>query len=646
MLLNLLMSICCVVCHDDTLDVATVSAFRDAAVVSLSPVRTMSQDRIEHLGIHSLHEALEQFSGVSIKDYGGIGGLKTVSVRNMGASHTSVVYDGIPVSDAQNGQVDLSRFNLDDIASVSVTVGVADDIFCSPRYLASAGVLHIESAMPDFSQSPAQLSVGVKTGTLGFCSPYASAGYKLGESCVLKFSADGMFSKGDYPFTLYNGDLMTTERRVNSDVSSIGAEAGLYADLGDEGNFRVKVNYRDSERGLPGSVILYTQDMYERLWDKSLISNVMYDIEGERWIFHADLGYSRMFNRHLDTDPVYPHPQDSRYLQDEYTVSARIMYGKQARWRFALAEDCFANALDSNIPECPFPFRVTSVTAISSQYSGRKLRVNAFLTGTLMTEKLKGSSTRMTRCRLAPMIGLNWNFIRNIHLRASYKEGYRMPTFNDLYYSRVGNVSLKPETARQFNLGLTGIEGHDWGSVSFTADAYCNLVKDKIVAVPTMFIWKMRNVSRVMMYGSDINLSGIFELSRWLRMHVAGNWSFQYAVDVTEPQSKGYGNQIPYTPRHCGGGNVILETQWLNVSYRVSAVGRRYTKSQNLPSNMLEGFADHSVCLSRSFSFGRKHVCGVDVNLEGVNLAGTNHEVVKGYPMPGRSWRIMIQFNY
>ena len=647
MLLNLLMSICCVAVYDDTLDVATVSSYKDADAVSLSPVRAMSHDMIKYIGAHDLYEVLEQFSGVSIRDYGGIGGLKTVSVRNMGASHTSVIYDGIPISDAQNGQVDISRFNLHDVSSVSVAFGVSDEIFCSARHLASAGVLQIESAKADFSQKPMQFTAGMTGSTIGAFAPYASVRCRLGKNWVMKLSADGMFSKGNYPFKLRNGDLVTTEKRVNSDVASVGAEADLCADWGNRGMLRLKLNCHDSERGLPGSVILYTQNPFERLWDKSVISNVMYDVwNGGQWKFHTDIGYSRSFNRHLDCDPVYPQPLDSRYIQNEYSISSRIMFGVRQKWRFALAEDCYVNTLDSDIPECPFPCRLTSVTALSCQYSGRRLRANAFLTGMMMTEKLKNANKLVHRFNLSPMVGLNWNFIRDYHLRASYKKGFRMPTFNDLYYSRVGNDALKPETAHQFNLGLTGIEDHGWGRISMTMDAYCNLVKDKIIAVPTMFIWKMRNVSEVVMYGSDINLSGIFELAKWLRMQVSANWSLQYAVDVTDPHSKSYGSQIPYTPRHCGSGSLILETRWANLSYRVSAVGRRYTKSQILPSTMLEGFADHCICLSRSFNFGRRHVYRVDFSLEGQNLAGTNHELVQGYPMPGRSLRIRVGFNY
>ena len=202
MFLKLLVSLCCVVPSGDTLDVATVSTQRNAAVVSLSPVQTITKTKIERLGTIGLHEVLNQSSGVSIKDYGGIGGLKTVSVRNMGASHTAVIYDGIAISDAQNGQVDISRFDLDDITSVSISIGQEDDIFCSARHMTSAGTLRIESTKPSFSKGPTEVNARMAFGSFGTYLPYVALKQKIGSQYALKASLNGTFSKGDYPLSL------------------------------------------------------------------------------------------------------------------------------------------------------------------------------------------------------------------------------------------------------------------------------------------------------------------------------------------------------------------------------------------------------------------------------------------------------------
>ena len=647
MLLRLLVSLCCVVPSGDTLDVATVSTQRNAAVASLSPVRTITETKIERLGSIGLHEVVNQFSGVSIKDYGGIGGLKTVSVRNMGASHTAVVYDGISISDAQNGQVDISRFDLDEISSVSMSIGQEDEIFCSASHLTSAGTLRIESSTPSFTNGATGVNARMTFGSFGTYLPYVSLKQKIGARYALKASMNGTFSKGNYPFDLRNGNQSTIEKRINSDVRSYGAEADFYADWNDKGRFKAKVNYHRSERGLPGSVILYTQNAYERLWDRSVISNLMYDCDlGDQWKIHADAGFTGSFNRHLNTDPIYPSPQDSRYTQNEYSFAVRSLYRPAAGWQIVLAEDIFCNTLSSNIPECPFPVRLSSISALSAKYEKERIKLSANIAGTYITGEIEAGDAPSDRFRLSPMVGLSWNFHKHFRLRASYKDGFRVPTFNDLYYARVGNVNLRPEIARQLNLGLTFSGTYGWGSADLTADAYYNFIKDKIVAVPTMFIWKMRNVGEVAMYGTDITASVMWRACDWLKIHASANHSLQYALDITDPDSKSFRHQIPYTPRHCGSGNLILETRWMNISYRMTASGKRYAKNQNIPANEIPSYADHSISLNREFALGKADSCKIHLSLEALNLADHNYEIIDCYPMPGRSYRLTLKFKY
>lgn len=647
MFLKLLVSLCCVVPSGDTLDVATVSAQRNTAVASLSPVRTITESKIERLGSIGLHEVVNQFSGVSIKDYGGIGGLKTVSIRNMGASHTAVIYDGIAISDAQNGQVDISRFDLDDIASVSMSIGQEEDIFCSARHMTSAGTLRIISTKPSFENGPTEVRSRMTFGSFGTYIPYVSFKQKIGDRYALKAALNGNFSKGNYPFKLRNGLLTTLEKRINSDVQSYGAEADFYADWASGGRLKAKINIYTSQRGLPGSVILYTQNAYERLWDRSVISNLMYDCDlGDKWKLHADASFTNSFNRHLNTDPIYPSPQDSRYTQNEYSLAVRSLYQPTDRWQIVLAEDIFSNTLDSNIRECPFPFRLSSISALSTKYEATGFKLSASLISTYMTEELSEGNAPSDRFRLSPMLGLSWNFHKNFRLRASYKDGFRVPTFNDLYYARVGNVNLRPEIAKQTNLGMTFTGKYDWGSADITIDAYYNFIKDKIVAVPTMFIWKMRNVGEVAIYGTDITASALWKVCTWLKINASANYSLQYALDVTDPESKNYRHQIPYTPRHCGSGNLIFETRWMNLSYRMTASGKRYDKNQNIPANEIASYADHSISLNRDFAFGKAHNYNIHISLEALNLSGQNYEIIHYYPIPGRSYRLTLKFKY
>jgi len=73
-------------------------------------------------------DLLRRFTGVQVKDYGGVGGLKTVNVRSLGSEHVGVFLDGVQVDNAQNMQVDLGRFSTDGIGTVVVATGGTSDI--------------------------------------------------------------------------------------------------------------------------------------------------------------------------------------------------------------------------------------------------------------------------------------------------------------------------------------------------------------------------------------------------------------------------------------------------------------------------------------------------------------------------------------
>lgn len=100
--------------------VEVLGKVRPSTTRESTPLQVMDKAGIERLGVQDLSEAVKRFSGVTVQDYGGIGGLKTVSVRSLGAKHTAVCYDGVTVTDAQSGQVDISRFSLDNVDMISL----------------------------------------------------------------------------------------------------------------------------------------------------------------------------------------------------------------------------------------------------------------------------------------------------------------------------------------------------------------------------------------------------------------------------------------------------------------------------------------------------------------------------------------------
>ena len=179
--------------------------------------------------------------------------------------------------------------------------------------------------------------------------------------------------------------------------------------------------------------------------------------------------------------------------------------------------------------------------------------------------------------------------------------------------------------------------------VSLQVDGYCNKVKDKIVALPTMFVWSMLNLGKVEILGADVNVGASISFGAETRIKINGSWSYQHAVDVTSPTDKNYKDQIPYTPRNSGTLSVSFLNRWVNVGYLMNGVGERYALPQNTESNRIEGYVEHSVSLSRNFTAGR---CTIALQLECQNFTDVQYDVIQYYPMPGRLYRFTLKLNY
>ena len=101
----------------------------------------MDSGEMLRLGVTDIADALHRMPGINLRDYGGAGGLKTVSVRGFGAQHTGVSYDGVLLSECQSGEIDVSRYALDHVQSLRLTVGDNDDIFVSARQAETLSVV-------------------------------------------------------------------------------------------------------------------------------------------------------------------------------------------------------------------------------------------------------------------------------------------------------------------------------------------------------------------------------------------------------------------------------------------------------------------------------------------------------------------------
>lgn len=623
-------------------------------VLASKPIQQMQKAELEELGIQNLADAVKKFAGTNVRDYGGIGGMKTVSVRNLGAHHTAVSYDGVTVSNTQAGQIDVGRFSLDNMESLSLAIGADESLMQSARHYASAGVLSILTERPHFDEGKnSAFRFRLKGGSFGLVTPSLRYWQRVGEQTSLALNGSYMRADGVYPFVLVNGRERTNEKRYNSDIYTWQGEANLYHTFADKSQLDMKAYWFYSERGLPGSVTLYNPVSRERLWDEDFFAQAVYrKAFNEKWNLHARLKYTHTWNRYEDTNVKYDGgKQIDVNRQNEYYASATLGWSPVEAFRIALAEDAFYNDLRNNInigsnPDYSFPKRITSLTALSAQWQWERLHVEGNVVGTYAHETVENGENPADKHRLSPCVSVSYRLLPNesLHLRAMWKNTFRMPSFNDLYYLRIGNSGLRPEKATEYNLGLTW-SGRPFQAVKYvsaTVDAYYNDVTDKIVAFPSTYVWKMANFGKVKIKGIDVTLATEVPIYHKVSAILTGAYTFQESLDKLEA-SASYNRQLPYTPKHSGNASLLIRNPWVNLGYSVLFQGERWSSSQQTLLYKLKAYSEHTLTLSREFRFK-----SCQLNLSGSihNLFDKQYEIVKYYPMPGRSFSLIGTINF
>lgn len=644
----------------DTLKLADVSVTARRPYADLIPAQVLGGQRLEGLSSHSVADAMRYFAGVQIKDYGGIGGVKTVDMRSMGTNHMAVFYDGLQLGNAQNGQIDLGKFSLDNIESINLYNGQRSEIFQSARDFGAAGTVYLQSRRPHFEpgQRPWRLNVTMKTGSFGLANPSVRLENRLSPTVTSLVSAEYTYATGRYRFryrkVLPSGAVAwdTTATRHNGDVHALRLEAGLYGTLPRGGYWQWKAYYYDSERGIPGAIVNNVWRNSQRQWDRNFFTQGRLRHTFSRlYSLQLNAKYARDYMHYLNPDTTMMYV-NNRFYQDEAYVSAANRFSILPSLTANVSVDYQWNRLDATVPMFVHPLRNTWLAAAALAWRWRGVRAQGSLLGTWIHDHTDLRSRSLSR--LTPAIFLSYNPLaasEELTIRAFYKRTFRMPTFNDLYYTDIGNAALSPERATQWDLGATwhrDLPATVFSSVEVGVDGYHNVVDDKIIAVPKgngQYRWMMMNIGRVKITGLDLTAGVAAEPAAGLLLNLHGTYTFQRALDYSNPsdnfdQAGTYKSQIAYVPRHSASATLNASWRRLELDYAWVYVGARYRNSSNIPVNRVPSWQTNDLALSYRFLLG---CASLRLTAELNNVFNRQYEVIQNYPMPGRNFKVIAR---
>jgi len=627
--------------HLSTVTVTAANTYKDVI-----PAQTLRGEELEALRSHSVADALRYFSGVQLKDYGGVGGIKTVNIRSMGTNHSGVYYNGIELGNAQNGQVDLGKYSLDNIETISLYNGQRSDIFQSAREFGSSGSIYLTSRFPTFEDGAnSHLKAALRAGSFDYFNPTFTFDYRLSRNASLSINGEWITSSGKYKFRYRrvtpSGELAydTTAVRQNGDIDAVRFEAGVHG-FTTHGRWKAFLYHYNSERGVPGAIVNNVWRRGERLWDRNSFAQAMWENEmSHLWRLKANIKYAYDYTRYVNNDDKLIHV-DNTYKQKELYVSMASELALRSNWQASVACDYQYNVLSEYMNVHRNTMWVSAATALSLA-ERFKLQASALMTAVFEEKRDRDESP--SKVKFTPGIFASYRLLRkqNLVFRTFFKQSYRMPTFNDLYYTDMGNAFLRPECATQYDVGITYDLDRNESTVrhfGIGVEAYYNYVKDKIVAYPKgqQFRWTMLNLGRVDIRGIDVNLSLTLALPNRINLTGKIRYTYERAIDVTNPADNYYRHQIPYIPWHSGSAIVMLEWRKWYLNYSYIYTGERYNQQENIRYNHTQPWYTSDISLMHLFNISRVH-CRAQIEVN--NLFSQDYDVILNYPMPKRNYR-------
>ena len=613
----------------DTIPIPEVEIFGRSPGNNPSGYKTTEIDSslIADYSSRTLADLIADNTVIYIKTYGS-GGLATPAFRGTGAGHTLITWNGISLNNPMSSQSDLSLVPAGLLDEISVMHGGAAMHKTSG---APGGVVDLETA-PSWNNEN-NISLNLTAGSFGNYSGLirAKAGNENFQSLTRAFLGN---ARNDFRyFNDVAGPEAVWERRKNNEVDQKGFIQELH--LRDSRNsLSARIWYQSASRSLPSPIIIPDSDPPEKQDDESLRAMIEYtrDKGASEFGITAALLSDRLLYVN-ETASVNSSNRVSRYI---IKGDAGFRVGKRTDIGLVLSNE-LTSVLTNNYGENRIrnigSFDIASETALN-----RWFKAGAFLRAFLLGEKM-----------LAPDFSFSAEInpfpARDYSLKANFSRISKIPSLNDMYWYPGGNEDLENETgflseiSWEMNPEISAALKLQGGITLFSNHL------DKMIAWrPGEFsYWEARNVGVVNTSGIEASAGLSLELGSF-SADVRSSFSHTRAgrqVVSGNSEGSGSGLQLPYIPEN--QLNTLLRIKWKSIysSFVTNYTGRRYLTEDN--SSWLASYLVSDLNLGLRF---RPLNTRCSVLFTAANLFNSYYQNMAYYPLPGRNYRVSLNFQF
>ena len=447
--------------QETSMETTVVTATRTEQDFSsvLAAVSVFDRYDIERIQAIDIFDLLSRAAGVSFVRNGGRGSSTSLSLRGNQSDHSLFLIDGVRIGSATLGSAALSAINLSNVERIEIIRGPKSALWGAD---AIGGVVNIITRRG-----------------------------KEGRELAIKSSIGSNNTSQNTVFASLNGDSAgfdVTANMFHTDgIDNTESTMGASADKDASRNNSLALNYRQTFNDRLKLKLSYNYNDGESEYDSAcgdrlsfapvdcfIYSTNKVDALSVRLDFKASEEYSTalMLGRSRD---------ESNNLADNVDLSTTFNGGAfntektEATWLnvFSLGLLELNAGLDYQKEEV----RGTTdydVTSRDNKAGFVQLQFDFGRIDTLLSARRDNNEQFGRHDTVSAQVGFELN--DELRLVASYAEGFKPPTFNDLYFPNFGDPSFEPEESQSLELTLKGV----YSRASFYVSAFQNDVENLI----------------------------------------------------------------------------------------------------------------------------------------------------------------------
>ena len=447
--------------QETSLGTVVVTATRTEQPIeqATTSISVITRDDMESRDAPAVIDVLRDVPGVNVSQAGSPGTAASVFIRGANADQTLVLLDGVEVNSPTLGDFDFGILNTDNVDRVEVLRGSGGTLYGSS---AVGGVINVISQRGEGAPHFTLLNEGGNGDTQRHRLSLDGAQGPIGISGTVSYQSSGGFEP------------------VNDDYTQLSGALRADADLLEHGTLRGIFRYTDSTIGLfnnlnylamPDPNARFSDELYlvKGEWEHRPVDSFSYRVAGS--VVHdsetftdPDALTANGFSTYsrIPTQITTGEAQGNYYFGTIGITTAGFQFQEKEARPKSINVLFDTTTSTSNLQEQRFD-------ASRSVYSGYLQQQLLLWDDRLIGSggfRVDSDQDFGTEVSAAWSVGYvqDWDHTGRwaTRIKGSYSEGFKAPTFNELFFPGFGNPDLNAETSSEYD---AGVEQRFWGDL-------------------------------------------------------------------------------------------------------------------------------------------------------------------------------------